>query len=83
MNWRLRFYAIGTGLVGPVLSFAAILGLAMLIGYATNSGFGSCGPYGPASSVVIIMILGSVPASILIGLLAAQWAQRRFLANAK
>jgi ABC-type dipeptide/oligopeptide/nickel transport system permease component len=51
---------------------AATAGVAEL----TNSGFGSCGPFGNAVDVVVCMFVASFPVSIAVGIWAAWWTNK-------
>jgi len=61
------------------LSFGAVVAGTALIGKLTHSGpLGICGPYGPAAGLLVWMLLGSIPVSIVVGAYAA-WRSYRYL----
>ena len=60
---------------------AGFCGVALLVAKGTGSGLGSCGPYGPLGGIVILMMLGSLPAGILAGIVAASLLRRRYFTH--
>ena len=44
----------------------------------TNSGLGSCGPYGPAFTLLEWMLIGTFPISIVAGFVAA-WRAHKYV----
>lgn len=52
---------------------------ASKVGAWTNSGpFGICGPYGEHGGLVLSLVLGSVPASFVVGIFLARRCYRHF-----
>ena len=72
--------------VGLVWLFATLgtfaVGVAATVGVAglTNSGLGSCGPYGPAFTLLEWMLIASFPASLIAGFYAA-WRTHKCLSR--
>ena len=79
MGWRSKILTAVAWLLGTVLSFVISYSLIFLVGYLTDSSpVGICGPFGPAGSLLLIMLLGSLPASILTGWYAGRRARRHY-----
>jgi hypothetical protein len=58
------------------LSFVGMLCLTSVVANLTHSGIGMCGFYG--SDWFMLPLLGSIPVSILVGILAGRWLRWRF-----
>ena len=67
-------------LLVSMLSLGVGLAATASVAELTHSGLGSCGPYGPAFNLVVCMLIGSFPVSVVAGCIAA-WRFRRYLAR--
>jgi len=65
-------------LLATVITFGVGVGATAGVAELTHSGLGSCGPYGPAFTLLECMLIGSFPVSIFAGILAA-WRAHKYL----
>jgi hypothetical protein len=70
MNSHSKLLAAGVGLASGLAGFAFFCLLITLIVKWTNSGIGSCGPFGPLGGLLAFLIFTSIPGSIFVGIYA-------------
>jgi hypothetical protein len=82
MSNRPIIVAILVFLIMAFLTLSVGMIAVYVVGEITHSGMlGICGPYGPAADWLGFILLGSIPASLIVGILCARSAYRQLARN--